>query len=309
MYRMNKLSCKVCRYSCLSDNLFSSHLQSKRHLKMTTNAQQNVEENITLNIEPEEEKKVNTIDNSLLENLMFQNQMMMKLLMGQQENAIIKENNSIATDNNPKSFDVESYLKITCKDAINFEEIFTREYILNEKFNKYIMYYDKTLLMKKIDYDMIPSHYKFASDFFCSAFNEIDHHKKPLFCSDARRGIFYLRTENKWIKVDKHELIDRIWNRLITVMFKAFGNTRRLQKDVFKQIYHRDYDNWYNGNADKYLIILGSIDKELMHTIIPALTKLCNTKYVAYKNEPINITKRHIDILNSENESDSDSDY
>jgi hypothetical protein len=280
---------------------------------MNTIAEQNVADNITLNIEPEEEikeeKKVNTIDNSLLENLMFQNQMMMKLLMGQQQNAIIKENT--ATNNNPTSFDIETYLKVTCKDAINFEEIFTREYILNENFNKYVMYYDKLLLMKKIDHDMLPSPYKFGSDFFCSGFNEIDHHKKPLVCSDAKRGKFYLRTENKWIKVEKHELIDRIWNRLITVMFKAFGNTRRLQKDVFKQIYHRDYDNWYNGNADKYIIILGSIDKELIHTIIPVLTKLCNTKYVAYKNEPINITKRQIRILNSESdtESNSDSDY
>lgn len=308
---MNKLSCKVCHYSCLTDNLFSAHLKSKRHLKMTTNAEQNVADNITLNIEPEEEikeeKKLNTIDNSLLENLMFQNQMMMKLLMGQQQNAIIKEN----TANNPNAFDMETYLKVTCKDAINFEEIFTREYILNENFNKYVMYYDKLLLMKKIDYDTIPSPYKFASDFFCSGFNEIDHHKKPLVCSDVRRRTFYLRTENKWIKVDKYELIDRIWNRLITVMFKAFGNTRRLQKDVFKQIYHRDYDNWYNGNADKYLIILGSIDKELMNTIIPVLTKFCNTKYVAYKNERPMLHKHHIDALNSasENESDSASDY
>jgi hypothetical protein len=345
---MNKLGCKVCRYYCSNEQSFISHLQSKRHLKLTANAQQNVADNITLNIEPEEvkeeikeeikeEKKVNTIDNSILESLIFQNQMMMKLLMGQQNNAIVKENNTIIKKNNTiikekksTAFSVESYLKITCKDAINFEELFTKEYILNEKYNNYIMYKfenekdekdnkddeddkNKILLLKEIAYNSLPSPYKFGSDFFCSAFNEIDHHKKPLFCSDAKRGIFYLKTDNKWIKVDKHDLIDRIWNRLITFMFKAFGNTKRLKKDRFKQIYGgRDYYNWYNVHADKLLIILGSIDKDLIHTIIPVLCKLCDKKYVAYKNEKAHVwneEKQETEEQNETSDAETDSDY
>jgi hypothetical protein len=305
---------------------------------MTTIAEQNVADNITLTIEPEEvkeeikeevkeEKKVNTIDNSILESLIFQNQMMMKLLMGQQ-NPIIKENNAIVKEKKSSAFSIESYLKITCKDAINFEELFTKEYILNEKYNNYIMYRsekyyknekdeeddkNKIFLLKEIAYDSLPSPYKFGSDFFCSAFNEIDHHKKPLFCSDAKRGTFYLKTDNKWIKVDKHDLIDRIWNRLITVMFKAFGNTKRLKKDRFKQIYGgRDYDNWYNIHADKLLIILGSIDKDLIHTITPVLSKLCDKKYVAYKNEKAHVwneEKQETEEQSETSDSESQSDY
>jgi len=320
---MNKLGCKVCRYYCTNEQSFISHLQSKRHLKLTANTQQNVADNITLNIEPEEvkeevkeeikeEKKVNTIDNSILESLIFQNQMMMKLLMDQQNNAIVKENNTIIKEKKSSAFSVESYLKITCKDAINFEELFTKEYILNENYNKYIMYRDSLLLLKVIYHYKLPSHYKFGSDFFCSAFNEIDHHKKPLFCSDAKRGIFYIKTCNEWIKIDKHDLIDRIWNRLITVMFKALGNTRRLKKDKFKEIYGgEDYDNWYKGNADKYLITLGSIDKDIIHTIIPVLCKLCDKKYVAYKNEKAHVwnEEKQEEEQNETSDTETDSDY
>lgn len=288
---MNKLVCKACRYCCSNEEHFTTHLKSKRHIKLTTQSSSSSSENITIQMEEKEEEEINTplqtsnVNNSLIESLLQQNQMMMKMLMEKQNTPVAP----IAKEKTSSTFRVETYLNVTCKNAINFEDLFTRDYILNTKYNKYIlMVKDKNdkeiLLLKEQDSRVYPSCYTFATEFFCAPFNEIPHERKPIFCSDARRGVFYVKTENKWIKMDKFDLSVKIFRPLFNHIFKIYNNIINLKADKFKKVYDKDYYTWLDCHKNPLLVLICSIEQEqIVHKIIPALCKITEKKYVSYK--------------------------
>ena len=84
-------------------------------------------------------------------------------------------------------FCLKTYLNETCKDAINFDEIWD-EYILNSDYNKWILCVNNGIedfiLLKNLYIYSYPAGNNFLVDFFCDAFNQIEHTKKPIFCSD-----------------------------------------------------------------------------------------------------------------------------
>jgi len=295
---MSNLFCKTCRFKCCNEDSFTSHLTSKRHIRLTSKPNDSEDENISMNIEEIQEPTPTTqqppnLNNQVMETLLLQNQMMMKLLM---------ENNGTITKEKRGKPDTMTHLNTKCKNAINFEDLFTREYILNSKYNKYVMEYGNQTYFKIIDRQMLPQSYKFATDFFCCGFNEIEHNKKPIFCSDAKRGTFYVKTKNQWVKMDKFELSKKIYKPLWDRIFGLFMNVARLDKDDFKQIFKREYDNWYVGNKNQIMVNICSIEQdEFVHRIIPALSKLCDIKYASYRNEAP-------DIYSEANSSNSDSE-
>lgn len=281
---MSNLFCKTCRFKCSNEQSFTSHLKSKRHIRLNTPT----DENISLTIEEEEEEPINTVqpntsNDSLMRTLLLQNQMMMKLLMEKQTP------NSITNEKNIKKFDVNEYLNTKCKKAINFEDLFTTKYILDTELNeKYVLANGEELYLKNIDKEMLPHSYKLFIDFFCTPFNEISHYKKPIFCSDVRRGVFYVKTENKWVKMNKFELSNKIFGPLFSRIFSLFANVFRLKQEKFKKIYKRNYYDWEINNKNEIMISICSVEKEgFVHKIIPALSKLCDKKYYSYKSQTI----------------------
>lgn len=317
---MNKLVCKACRYCCSNEEQFTTHLKSKRHIKLTTPSSSS-SENITIQIEEKEETEADTEieeviniplqssnnnnTNTLIETLLQQNQLMMKLLM-EKQNApampIAKENNR---DN---KFKLENYLNVTCKDAINFEDLFTRQYVLNSKYNQYIRVWNDELYLNELSHRSYPNCYAVARDFFCSGFNEIPHERKPIFCSDSRRGIFYVKTENKWVKMDKFDLSVKIFNKLFTHLFKIFMNVVDMDEDDFKRVYDKNYNTWYGCNKNELMVMICSIERDQMvHKLIPTLSKLCDKKYIPYKNEkPKEHTQETTDEEKSGSETETD---
>jgi hypothetical protein len=277
---MNQLHCQACHYKCSNEAQFTSHLKSKRHIRLTATS----EENISIDIEEIEQPipitlQPPSVNNSLMETLLQQNQMMLQMLMNK------KSTDDSDSDKRPR-FSVEAYLKKRDK-AINFEDLFTRKYILSSEHNeKYVKDLGDAQVSKIIDHQSLPKTYKYAIDFFFTPFDKIHQNKRPIFCSNARHGTFYVKTENKWVKMDKFELSNKIFGPLWAAMFRLQNNVARMNHDVFEEIYHRSYYNWQRGNRNEILVNICSIEKEdFVHKFIPTLIKLTDKKYVSYGGE------------------------
>jgi hypothetical protein len=85
-----------------------------------------------------------------------------------------------------KTFNLQFFLNETCKDAMNimdFVDSFTLQLSDLEDVSKQ-GYVDgiSNIIMKKL--------------------NELDVHKRPIHCSDAKREIMYVKDQNKWEKED-----------------------------------------------------------------------------------------------------------
>jgi hypothetical protein len=93
---------------------------------------------------------------------------------------------TINSHNNNKTFNLQFFLNETCKDAMNimdFVDSFTLQLSDLEDVSKQ-GYVDgiSNIIMKKL--------------------NELDVHKRPIHCSDAKREIMYVKDQNKWEKED-----------------------------------------------------------------------------------------------------------
>ncbi len=92
--------------------------------------------------------------------------------------------NTHNSHNNNKTFNMQFFLNETCKDAMNimdFVDSFTLQLSDLEDVSKQ-GYVDgiSNIIMKKL--------------------NEMDVHKRPIHCSDAKREIMYVKDQDKWAK-------------------------------------------------------------------------------------------------------------
>jgi hypothetical protein len=205
--------------------------------------------------------------------------MMLQMLMNK------KSTDDSDSDKRPR-FSAETYLKKR-DNAINFEDLFTTEYIFSSEYNeKYVKDCGDAQISPIIDYDMLPKTYKYAIDFFFTPFDKIPQNKRPIFCSDAKRGTFYVKTENKWVKMDKFELSNKIFGPLWAGMFRLQNNVCGLKRDDFERIFRRPYNDWKRGNRNEILVNICSIEKEnFAYRFMPTLAKLTEKKYVSYGGE------------------------
>lgn len=301
---MNQLHCQACHYKCSNEAQFTSHLKSRRHIRLTATS----EENISIDIEEIEQPTPITlqppsVNNSLMETLLQQNQMMLQMLMNK------KSTDDSDSDKRPR-FSVDTYLKKRDK-AINFEDLFTTEYIFSSEHNKkYVKDLGDAQVSNIIDHQSLPKTYKYAIDFFFTPFDKIPQNKRPIFCSDARRGIFYVKTENKWVKMTKFELSNKIFGPLWAAMFRLQNNVAGLKRDDFEQIFRRPYCDWKRGNRSEILVNICSIEKEdFVHKFIPTLIKLTDKKYVSYNGETVEKYDSPQDESDGGNGSETETDY
>jgi hypothetical protein len=177
-------------------------------------------------------------------------------------------------------FNLDEYLNKTCKDAINFEDLFdiNEPYMYNCKMNKWIQIggYEEDIYMvfKYIEVGYYPKTNEFFSDMFCSVFNKIHHHKKPIFCSDVKRSNYYYKTNDKWEVIEEKKLLKLIYNRIMTLCTLAFMNTKEFSKkypDEFFKYYNKD-KNWFYRNSGE-LSLVACYNSELDN-----FTSICHSK-------------------------------
>jgi len=209
-----------------------------------------------------EVKKINDFDkDELIISLLKQNA---ELIKGQQdmmvkltENGINNNsNNTTYTNSHNKSFNLQFFLNETCKDAMNIMDFVDSIKLQLSDLEK----------MGEIGYA------QGISNIITTNLKALDITQRPVHCTDKKRGIMYIKDENKWEKEDEEKT--KLKNLIIRISNK---NIKLLPQ--FREKYP-DYKVSTSRISDKYdKIVLeamgggGDNDKEKTEKIIQNISK------------------------------------
>jgi hypothetical protein len=124
-------------------------------------------------------KDENLIVNNNTE-LQRQNQEFQKQMMELYKNG----NNTVITNNNNKTFNMQFFLNEQCKDAMN------------------IMDFVNSMTLEFADLEEVGKlgYVEGISNIIIRKLNEMDIYKRPIHCSDAKREIMFVKDDNVWEK-------------------------------------------------------------------------------------------------------------
>jgi hypothetical protein len=169
-------------------------------------------------------------DNSEFKNMMFeQNKSMMEIIKNGTHNTIISNNNN-------KTFNLQVFLNETCKDAIN----------LSDFVNQIKVSVNDLEETGKLGYA------EGISKVFIKNLNDIDYNMRPIHCSDSKRETLYIKDNNEWLKDDEKK-------SNLTKAIKQVANKNIIQISEWQKL-HPEYNNPDSKQNDKYMkIILNSM--------------------------------------------------
>jgi len=212
--------CENCDYSTDKKSSFNKHLLTAKHQKLTkvnkscqescqNSYQNNCQEQSTILLcdncskpfksrvgiwkhkkmciaNNEELKEPKTIDNELImtlikENTEFKN-IIVKLIQNGTTSNINANNNNVT--NNIKTFNLNFYLNETCKDAINISD-----FVSSIKVN-----------LEDLENTGRQGYIQGISKIFMKNLNNLEHHFRPIHCSDLKLEVFYIKDNNEWTK-------------------------------------------------------------------------------------------------------------
>ncbi len=133
-----------------------------------------------------------------------------------------------------KTFNLNLYLNETCKDAMNFSD-----FVSSIKLN-----------LEDLEHTGRNGYVEGISNIFLKNLNNIEHHMRPIHCSDQKREILYIKDNDKWEKEceDKPILTKAIKN-------VANQNIKQIQNWRDK---NPDCTSSDSRNNDKYLKIVSN---------------------------------------------------
>ena len=212
----------------------------------------------------------------------------------------------------PKAFDLETYLNVTCKDAMNFE-YFIDEYLLHPEHQDRIMYTQKgddvISLLTSIDYNNYPKANQLPVSFFCKTFNTLEHFQKPIFCSNVRDHKYHIKEQGKWSEISRDNLGKKIYNVVIKALTTAFFEVCKLSTKNFQMVYEREKSHWESSGKDELMIIIYGADIDDFKILLSSeLSKLCNRRQVQYTCPPSHSWEEFKDNVIEINNYDSDSE-
>jgi hypothetical protein len=157
---------------------------------MSSENNDNDDGNIELTCIP---KYSNFTKDDLLLKLIKDNDEMMKIIKGQQEqiNSIIPKIGNTTNNNTTNNFNLNVFLNEHCKDALNISD-----FIDSLKITLEDLLFSKTNGISRG-----------ITDVMIKGLKELDIHKRPIHCTDIKRDIMYIKDEDKWLKDDNHDMM------------------------------------------------------------------------------------------------------
>ena len=167
--------------------------ESASHITNHVNADgenNNNEGNIELKYIP---NSGNFTKDELLLKLIKDNDEMMKIIKGQQEqiNNIIPKIGNTTNNNTTNNFSLNVFLNEQCKDALNISD-----FIDSLKITLEDLLFSKTNGISRG-----------ITDVMIKGLKELDIHKRPIHCTDIKRDIMYIKDEDKWLKDENHDMM------------------------------------------------------------------------------------------------------
>ena len=208
--------CEICNYKSKRVYEFERHINSKKH--KINSQQQNSQSNKNIIIDKSEE--VTTIKNYIcskcgkeyksrsglykhvkscnhdssidISNIDDINELKKLVLELTKSNEVIKElvKEPRIISNNNKTINIENYLNIECKDAINMSDFINQLQItLND-----ILFLGDNGFTKSIQ------------NLFLSSLQDMEQTKRPIHCTNKKNKTLYIKDDNVWEKNDKENI-------------------------------------------------------------------------------------------------------
>jgi hypothetical protein len=218
----------------------------------------------------------------------------------------------VVENSKPAKVDPLEYLNTNCKDAINYEDFFTKDHFLNPAKNKWIIEAENIPVLKYIDFLYYPKSVDLLIDMICLSFNKLEQNKKPIYCSDVKRGKYYIKQEGNWMQIEDAKLFQMIFKKASNSCFNFYHNTSTKIKDkTFESLYKRTRSNWKSsqGNHAELSLIFFSFEIEpFMKHFHSKFKVVCSKKSEMYFETPTHNWSEFKDTPSAKNDSDSDSD-
>jgi hypothetical protein len=170
--------------TCPKINMGSLSQACQDNSDTITDTNKNEDENITVNTNN------NVTKDEILLKLIKDNDEMMKIIKGQQEqiNTLIPKLGNTTNNNITNNFNLNLFLNEKCKDALNMSEFIDSLKITLED----LLFSKNNGITRGI------------TDVMIKGLKELDIYKRPIHCTDIKRDIMYIKDEDKWQKDDNH---------------------------------------------------------------------------------------------------------
>ena len=216
---------KSCKCVCGHSYKFASSLCFHKKKCLMVLHSKKEEEGLSLSVT----SKDNTISNKVVIKLIEQNEKLQEQLISlSREKSVV--NNIV---NNTNNFNLNLFLNEKCKDALNISD-----FIESLK-----------ITLEDLDFSNKNGMVRGISNLMIKGLKELDIHKRPIHCTDAKRDIIYIKDKEKWEKDDNHS---KIKNTIVKVANKE-RNSLYLWVDK--------NPNWFDTEATQieYLTMMRNI--------------------------------------------------
>ena len=170
--------------TCPKINMVSLSQACQDNSNTINDTNKNEDENIIVNTYN------NVTKDEILLKLIKDNDEMMKIIKGQQEqiNTLIPKLGNTTNNNITNNFNLNLFLNEKCKDALNMSEFIDSLKITLED----LLFSKNNGITRGI------------TDVMIKGLKELDIYKRPIHCTDIKRDIMYIKDEDKWQKDDNH---------------------------------------------------------------------------------------------------------
>jgi hypothetical protein len=202
-------NCKLCDYTCSHKSKWERHVNTEKHLEICAGNFRGIDECLcgkTFKSSSglwKHKKNCNFIlenDTEVIWNLVKQNQEFKEMLLEQQKymtelakNSNITINNNNNSNNNSNNtqnnqFNLQFFLNETCKDAMNINQFIDSIQIK----------------LEDLEYTGKNGYVQGVSNVIVRELKSLDQKDRPLHCSDEKREVIYIKTNDVWEKDINH---------------------------------------------------------------------------------------------------------
>jgi hypothetical protein len=205
-----KFVCETCDFKCCKKGDYNRHILTGKHKNMCNGTFSDQKSHNYINqcniclkqyksrnglwlhakkckevkkITPKTDDEIKLLTNLVLE-VVKSNADLQKQLMDVCKNSNTMNNSNNTNHSYNKTFNMQFFLNETCKDAMN------------------IMDFVNSMTLELSDLEEVGKigYVEGISNIIIRKLNELDIHKRPIHCSDAKREIMYVKDENVWEK-------------------------------------------------------------------------------------------------------------
>ena len=154
-----------------------------------------------------------------------------KILMEQIKEKGLGGGGTIINNTTNNTFNLNNYLTVTCKDAMNLKELI-----------EMVQQYD--IPNKLIEMFEHGTHSSGVNRVMDEILNEIPVNKRPIHCSDLKREVLHIKSNDSWEKEDNNGAKLLAISFIDHVKHRVFGETLRWKNDVLNPNSDKDDDRY-----------------------------------------------------------------